>query len=100
MEAEYVRRARADGRASADAWVNGQGRRFRARLVAEGACDAPRADMRVTGAARTERPATGGRKQVTDRKGRPCSRTRLEMRTVANVGGGAMSMSPVTVYAD
>ncbi|WP_125655514.1 hypothetical protein [Sphingomonas sp. 2R-10] len=97
MEAEYVRRARADGRASADAWVNEQGRRFRMKLIADGVCD----DTRVARAERTERPAAGkARKQVTDRNGRPCSRTRLEMRTTANLSGGAMSMSPVPVCAD
>lgn len=101
MEAEYRRRARADGRASADAWVNEQGRRFRMKLVAESVCDAPRAGTSIAKVERTGRPAAdAGRKHVTDRKGRPCSRTRLEMRTVANVSGGAMSMSPVTVCAD
>lgn len=38
METEYVRRARADGRASADAWVREQGMRFRQKLVADGVC--------------------------------------------------------------
>lgn len=101
MEAEHGRRARADGRASADAWVNEQGRRFRTKLVAEGVCDAPRAGARVAGVERAGRPAADARrKQVTDRSGRPCNSTRLEMRTVANLSGGAMSMSPVPVCAD
>lgn len=38
MEAEYVRRARTDGRSSADAWVREQGIRFRQQLVAQGVC--------------------------------------------------------------
>lgn len=38
METEYVRRARADGKPSADAWVREQGMRFRRQLVATGAC--------------------------------------------------------------
>lgn len=41
METEYVRRARTDGKASADAWVREQGMRFRQKLVAEGICPAP-----------------------------------------------------------
>lgn len=38
METEYFRRARADGKASADAWVREQGMRFRQQLVAKGVC--------------------------------------------------------------
>lgn len=38
MESEYVQRARADGKASADAWVRDQGMRFRQQLVARGVC--------------------------------------------------------------
>ena len=38
MEAEYTRRARTDGKASADAWVRQEGIRFHARLVKEGKC--------------------------------------------------------------
>lgn len=41
MEAEYVQRAKADGKASADAWVREQGKQFRLRLVAEGICTDP-----------------------------------------------------------
>lgn len=41
MEADYVRRVRADGKASADAWVREQGMRFHQQLVAEGVCPAP-----------------------------------------------------------
>lgn len=44
MEAEYMRRARADGRASADAWVREQGIRFRQQLIAEGVCPPDRPD--------------------------------------------------------
>lgn len=40
MEQDYMRRLRQDGRASADAWVAEQGRRFRAELIAEGSCPA------------------------------------------------------------
>ena len=38
MEAEHGRRLRTDGRQSADAWLEEHGRRYRARLVAEGKC--------------------------------------------------------------
>lgn len=40
MEQEYARRLRADGKASADAWVAEQGRLFRIKLVADGICPA------------------------------------------------------------
>ncbi len=38
MEAEHARRLRADGKRSADAWVEEHGKRYRAKLVAEGKC--------------------------------------------------------------
>lgn len=38
MESEYGSRFTKDGKASADAWAHEQGRRFRAKLVAEGQC--------------------------------------------------------------
>ena len=38
MEAEYARRSRTDGKSSADAWVDEQGRQYRAKLVAAGKC--------------------------------------------------------------
>ena len=38
LETEYGRRFRSDGRASADAWIREQGRRFRQKLVEEGVC--------------------------------------------------------------
>ena len=87
MQAEYQRRVRADGKSSADAWVKEQGRRFRERLIAEGVC-APRA----------ERPAE--KRVVRGKDGRPCKRTRLENRNIANLGGGAMSMVLVSVCDD
>ena len=96
MQAEYQRRLRADGKSSADAWVKEQGRRFRERLVAEGVCN-PRAEHR----GRThsaERPSE--KRVVRDKDGRPCKRTRLENRNIANLGGGAMSMVLVPVCAD
>lgn len=38
MEAEHARRSRSDGKASADAWVDEQGRQYRAKLIAAGKC--------------------------------------------------------------
>jgi hypothetical protein len=38
MEAEHARRLRTDGKQSADAWVEEHGKRYRAKLVAEGKC--------------------------------------------------------------
>ena len=38
MEAEHARRVKADGQASADVWVDEQGRQYRAKLVAQGKC--------------------------------------------------------------
>ena len=40
MEAEYARRLKSGGKASADGWRAGQGRAYRARLVAAGKCPA------------------------------------------------------------
>ncbi|MFZ3484957.1 hypothetical protein [Sphingomonas sp. 3-13AW] len=41
MESEYIRRARDDGKASADGWVEEQGRRFYLKMVAQGICPRP-----------------------------------------------------------
>ncbi|MEN3950013.1 hypothetical protein [Iodidimonas sp. SYSU 1G8] len=82
MEAEYVKRARNDGKASADAWVREQGKRFRLKLVADGACPAP-SDKGQTASA-TEAPE--GKEGC-----------RMEMRPIANVSGGGMSMAQVPV---
>lgn len=38
LEAEYGRRLLINGKAKADLWAAGQGRAFRARLVAQGIC--------------------------------------------------------------
>lgn len=50
MEQEYIRRARADGKASANAWVIEQGRRFREQSVAAGIC--PQSGSNTTQVAR------------------------------------------------
>lgn len=92
MEVQYMRRLKEDGKASADAWVNEQGRRFHAKLVAEGKCPAP--GKRVASDARR------AAKPVLDKNGKRCTHTRLENRPTANVGGGAMTMGMVPVCAD
>lgn len=96
MQIEYQRRVRADGKASADAWVREQGRRFRQKLVAEGVCAPPaeREGRTTTAQSPTEKRVVRGK------DGRPCKRTRLENRNIANLGGGAMSMVLVPVCAD
>jgi hypothetical protein len=92
MEVQYVRRLKEDGKASADAWVNEQGRRFHAKLVAEGKCPTP--GKRVASNARQ------AAKPVVDKNGKRCTKTRLENRPIANVSGGAMTMGLVPVCAD
>lgn len=96
MQIEYQRRLRADGKTSADAWVREQGRRFHQRLVAQGVCARPAERKGRTATA--ERPAE--KRVVRGKDGRPCKRTRLENRNIANLGGGAMSMVLVPVCAD
>lgn len=95
MEAEYMRRASADGKASADAWVREQGIRFHKKLVAEGVCPA---------AGKIDRSAALGagkrRPEVRDKNGKVCTRTRLENRPIASLGGGAMTLGLVPVCAD
>lgn len=95
MEAEYIRRARADGKASADIWVREQGQVFREKLVAQGICPP------LAGKARTA-ANDGGKKtrKVRDRNGRVCTKTRLANRVVPNVSGGPMTMALVPVCAD
>lgn len=56
MEQDYVRRARDDGKASADAWVREQGRRFHLKMVAEGVCPGPGGEgKQVAGRGRSAR---------------------------------------------
>lgn len=95
MEQEYMRRARADGKASADAWVREQGRRFHLKLVADGVCPPPEKSGKKLV---NKRSASG--KELRTKDGRICTRTRLENRPIANVGGGAMTMGMVPVCAD
>ncbi|HRO58684.1 MAG TPA: hypothetical protein PK177_05875 [Burkholderiaceae bacterium] len=72
-QSRYKRRVRIDGKAYADAWLQ------------ENAC--PTAEQRAA------------RKQAKGKDGRPCKRTRLEMR-VSPGFNGPMTMSPVPVCAD
>lgn len=96
MEIEYGRRLRADGKASADAWVHEQGRRFHQKLVADGVCSSgePK-NTRVAAAGDAK-----GKRVVRDKNGKPCTRTRLENRVSPGFGGEAMTMGLVTVCAN
>ncbi|MGE4323171.1 MAG: hypothetical protein AB7E60_09105 [Sphingobium sp.] len=85
MEAEYVRRARADGKASADAWVREQGKQFRLKLAAQGVCPDP------AGRTRTAR----GAKSDTNDQG-----CQMVMRPVAGLGGAPMTMAMVPDCGD
>ncbi|GEM_PF-3530077 len=93
--AEYERRLRTDGKDSAQAWIRQQGAMFRKRLVAEGICP-PLED----GGAASATESAQADPVVRDENGRRCTHTRLETRTIANVGGGGMSMVMVPVCAD
>ena len=97
MEAEYMRRLKSSGKASADAYAQRQGRLYRQKLEAEGVCPSTQKTQRTaqsnksTGA--PQRASGNAAKSGTgDRSG-----CRMEMRPIANVGGGAMSMGMVPV---
>lgn len=94
MEQEYVRRQRADGKASADAWVKEQGRRFHLKLVADGICPAPKGKQ--VAAAKP----SGGKKQLLNKDGKPCKNMRMENRVSPGLGGAPMTMGLVPVCAD
>jgi hypothetical protein len=96
MQTEYQRRVQTDGKASADAWAREQARQFRQRLVAQGVCGPSEKDRERT----TSAERSAGKRIVRDQDGRPCKRTRLENRNIANLGGGAMTMVLVPVCAD
>ena len=97
MEKEYAQRTRAEGKAKADAWLREQARAFLGRLVDEGVCtmDSPAPDTQV---ASRSRPSSS--KTPVGKDGKPCKRTRMANRAVANVGGGPMTMVLVPVCAD
>lgn len=95
MEAEYMRRLRADGKASADAWVREQGRRFHMKLVADGVCPPTKEGKQVA-----EAKPRADKKPVLDKDGRPCTRTRVENRVSPGFGGEAMTMGLVVVCAN
>lgn len=73
-QSRYRRRVRLDGKAFADAWLQEQ------------ACP-------------TRAQQTAKTKRLLDKRGRPCTRTRLEMRVTPGFDG-AMSMAPIPVCAD
>ncbi len=74
-QSRYKRRVKNDGQAFADAWLFDQ-----VCLTAE------------------ERKAKN-RKPLLDKDGKPCTKTRLEMRVTPGYDG-AMSMTPITVCAN
>lgn len=96
MEAEYARRQRSDGKASADAWVQEQGRLFRMKLIADGVCAPPPEAATKSAEASTPR----GKRPMLNKQGEPCTSTRLEQRVTPGFGGNAMSMGMVPVCAD
>lgn len=85
MEAEYVRRAKADGKASADAWVREQGKRYRLRLIAQGICPDP------------ERRTQTARRNQSKSDDEGCQMT---MQPVAGLGGAPMTMAMVPDCGD
>ena len=97
MEMEYTRRARADGKASADAWVREQGRRFHEKLVADGVCPSPGKADRSASVGDTK---AKGKREVRGKDGKPCKRTRVENRVSPGFGGAPMTMGMVVVCAD
>jgi len=97
MEKEYARRTRADGKAGADAWLRDQARAFLARLVDEGVCTI---DSSPGNGQLASRSRSSSGKAPLGKDGKPCKRTRMENRNVANVSGGPMVMVLVPVCAD
>lgn len=93
LQAEYAERLQRDGRRSADAWSAEQGRQFRARLEAEGVCK-PR-----TGSS-TKDTAVKSPKELKNKDGKPCTRTRVANRPAPGFGGAPMTMRMVVVCAD
>lgn len=103
MEKEYAQRTRADGKAKADAWLREQARAFLAQLVDEGVCtmDSPAPDTQVATRSRpSPSSSSSSSKTPVGKDGKPCKRTRMANRAVANVGGGPMTMVLVPVCAD
>lgn len=96
MIAEYQRRYRAKGKASADAWAREAGNRFRRQLIAEGVCP-PLADTSKTTARGNER---GSDRPLVNRHGKPCKKTGVENRVVPGFGGAPMTMALVPVCKD
>lgn len=74
-QSRYRRRLEGDGKAVADAWLREQ------------VCMTP------------EQRKKARQKPLLDKKGRPCTKTRLEMRVTPGFDG-AMTMSPVPVCAN
>jgi len=96
IEREYAEMKREDGQAKADAWLREEARVLLARLADAGVCTlaSPGKSQGATPPRATTRKAPAGK------DGKPCKRTRMENRAVANVAGGPMMMVLVPVCAD
>lgn len=97
MEREYARRKREEGKANADAWLQREAHAFVTRLVDQGICTIPAPNENRQVATSSSRSAE---KAPLGKDGKPCKRTRMENRNVANVSGGPMMMVLVPVCAD
>lgn len=95
METEYARRMKTSGKASADAYVQRQGRLYRQKLEAEGICPS-RSGQRANTAQQAHRTVpksgSGNTVKANQRAAKDC---RMVMRPIANLSGGAMSMGMV-----
>lgn len=100
MEQDYRRRNNADGRVSANAWIGEQGARFRMKLVAEGVYPPPDRTAARASKQVADSGHASGKKPLLNKKGQPCTRTRVENRISPGFGGNAMTMGLVPVCAD
>ncbi len=96
IEREYSERTRVEGQTKADAWLRNKARTLLNRLEDEGVCTISSRGSKQT--ARPSAPTTT--KAPRGKDGKPCKRTRMVNRNVANVGGGPMMMVLVPVCAD
>jgi len=95
IEKEYSNLKREAGQAKADAWLRKEAGVLLARLVDQGVCTLSSDSNR--GVAPSQTTAS---KAPLGKDGKPCKRTRMENRNVANVAGGPMMMVLVPVCAD
>lgn len=98
IESEYARRARVDGKASADIWVREEGLRYRMKMVKQGVCPAPTAaeltNLRQWRSQQKRTTASGRKAGETAKSDRGKKGCKMVMRPVAGFGG-AMTMAMV-----